>query len=845
NVWSYDFGTGEDFIEIEIEPNALPTAAKAQTVGVKSIKITPLAVNEKGDKPTIHILGDSTQKTYSFNETISSWGQTLGNYFDKDKVNVINYSMGGRAMKSNYNEGRFDEILIRGKKGDFVFIHSAHNDETVSTGRYVRGASVGNNLADNNANYNVWLDMYIKAIKARGMTPVLVTAMPRNAGLPTENADKPNGFNPDSPGMMRAKAASDPAVGFVELYAGAKEYFTKLERNEGIYIYNYLEAGETPAENAANGTNSDGTHYREAAAKQFCRIMLQSIYDQANVSTDTYNDKAIMDELLSYMPESVVSAAETKDWSAVFPEMASDVSAVDVVPGATKQASSNYYYRTAIEKVLQLGALHKDADNNFKPTETITVGEFARGIETVFGLPENSLTSYTKTYAEIQAEGVKPAELSISAADEAVIATASDSDIMTADAEGDLTVTVEQPVGGKVTIYNESQHAAETLDFTTSITSKQVIDREYFTFTAPEVIVSNTDKSGAYADNTAISTGYIETAQTSSITNKFAMYEAKASGTLTVYLRFDASKQIKLENTGNGNVQQTYINDALEAGSGNVYGTVHFNVEAGQTYKFYSQGGTSRVFGMMFEAGYPQSTTSLAANSGDQIRIVASADNGYVLNSITVNGDTAATTREHIITVTEDTTVSATFDKEPEVVAETLIASDAALTREAMGAILYDAYLAAYGKNSDGSWNKVAYMNQNGGVPSPDDPNYDPNIPYEGSPYTPLQGWGTLVDKDDLSLALYAKVKEAYNLGLMRSEQGIGRGSIAVGNELEPTAVVTRAKAAKTLAFCYVLTQPTSGESQIIPDNHNYAAEKAAPILTPNPDAPSTPYTTN
>ena len=247
----------------------------------------------------------------------------------------------------------------------------------------------------------------------------------------------------------------------------------------------------------------------------------------------------------------------------------------------------------------------------------------------------------------------------------------------------------------------------------------------------------------------------------------------------------------------------------------------------------------------MFEAEYPQSNTALSANSGDQIRIVAGAENGYVLGSILVNGEAVASTREHIITVTENTTVSATFEKEPEVVETTLIASDAALTREVMGAILYDAYLAKYGKNADGSWNKVKYMEQNGNVPSPDDPNYDPNIPYEGTPYIPLVGWGALVDKDELNMALYAKVKEVYNLGLMRSEQGIGRGSIAVGDELEPTAVVTRAKAAKTLAFCYVLTQPTSGESQIIPDNHNYAAEKAAPIVTPNPNAPSTPFTDN
>ena len=142
SVWTYDFATGEDFVEIEIEPTSLASASDPKTVGVKSIRVIPLENNPAGDKPTIHILGDSTQKTYTFNETISAWGQTLVNYFDPDKVNVVNYSMGGRAMKSNYNEGRFDQILISGKEGDFVFIHSAHNDETVSTNRFSRGSGV-------------------------------------------------------------------------------------------------------------------------------------------------------------------------------------------------------------------------------------------------------------------------------------------------------------------------------------------------------------------------------------------------------------------------------------------------------------------------------------------------------------------------------------------------------------------------------------------------------------------------------------------------------------------------------------------------------------------------------
>lgn len=60
----------------------------------------------------------------------------------------------------------------------------------------------------------------------------------------------------------------------------------------------------------------------------------------------------------------------------------------------------------------------------------------------------------------------------------------------------------------------------------------------------------------------------------------------------------------------------------------------------------------------------------------------------------------------------------------------------AALTREVMGAILYDAYQKADKSIID------MYIAQNGSVPSPDDPNYDPNIKYEGTPYISAYRFG-------------------------------------------------------------------------------------------------------
>ncbi len=829
NKWSYDFATGEDFVEIEIEPVKLANVSAPQTVGVKRITVTPIE-NISADKPTIHIIGDSTQKTYTFNETISAWGQTLVNYFDTSKVNVINYSMGGRAMKSNYCEGRFDEILIKGRQGDFVFIHSAHNDETISTNRFSRGAGTKkDDLTANNASYNEWLNMYVEAVKARGMTPVLVTAMPRvngSTGKYSESTLKPNGFNPDSPENMRKKAASDNKVGLAELYKGAKAYIDKLDGKEVAYIYNNTEAGETPANNAANGANGDGTHYKEAASKQWSRIILQSIYDQSVSDEDIYTDKDIMTELVSYMKQEVQEAAQSGDWSAVFPEMASDVSTVDIKPNAQKQAESSYYYRNNIEKALQLGLLHKDSDNLFKPMETVTVGEFARGIETAFGLGENTLSSYTKTYAELLSEH---SPVSIQEVPE-----------ISSFEEGEFTVTVNQTEGGTVTVYNNSAFHSATADISADVTENAVIsDNAYFTLQAPSVVVKKTDKNGVFT-NKAVTTNAIEVRNDGV---KQPVYTAKESGTLTMYLYFDNTKIITCENKTDGTKSEKYIEGEKASADkrANVFGEVTFNVEEGKTYEIYTNGGTGRLFGVMYASNdYPNSTSSLTVNSGDEIKVVAVPNENYINKSILVNGEIKTTSKEYVFTVTGNTTITAEFTSEPALVETTRIASDAPLTREAMGAVLYDAYLAKYGKDDDGKWNKTDYMKQNGSIPSPDDPNYDPNIQYEGSPYIPLTGWGALEDTDTLNSVLYKKVKEVYNLGLIRSETGIARGAISNGKMLEPKAEVTRAKAAKTLVFAFILTQPLNGESQTIPEG--YGIKEPSEIALPNTEALTTVF---
>lgn len=75
--------------------------------------------------PTFFIVGDSTLKS---NSPLRGWGQELGQFFNQEKINVVNRAIGGRSSRTFQYEGRWEKVLSEVKKGDFVIIQFGHND---------------------------------------------------------------------------------------------------------------------------------------------------------------------------------------------------------------------------------------------------------------------------------------------------------------------------------------------------------------------------------------------------------------------------------------------------------------------------------------------------------------------------------------------------------------------------------------------------------------------------------------------------------------------------------------------------------------------------------------------
>ncbi|GAB3472340.1 hypothetical protein GCM10027321_45210 [Massilia terrae] len=373
---NYRYVNGEQFIDIEVEPNKINTP-----VGIAEITITPIPTQPRpsGVLPTVFTLGDSTVKSYTFDEApMSGWGQVFDNLFDLKKVRVVNYSNGGRSFRNAYAEGRFNDLLLAGYPGDIVMVQFGHNDESEDEmRRFGRGAT--------EAMYESMIrNVYLPAIRARGMVPVLVTPMSRvngnqKAGEPYANSFKKRHF----PELMK-KIGAELGITVVDLNARSVEFYNQTGIPAMTAMVMSLEAGETPGKtndgSYANGhpaNKIDGTHYKEALAKQFARIVATELARLAK------QGDPVASELAGELRSDVKAAIAANDWSAIYPEIANDI-----------RSGSGAYYRNQIEKLIQLGALHKDAQGNFNPERPMQTREFIAALAMLMQLPDGALAGY-------------------------------------------------------------------------------------------------------------------------------------------------------------------------------------------------------------------------------------------------------------------------------------------------------------------------------------------------------------------------------------------------------------------------------------------------------------------
>ena len=95
-----------------------------------------------------------------------------------ERILVDNHAVNGQSSKSFIDDGRWQKVVDRIKKGDYVFIQFGHNDEKPNPKRHT---DPGSTFDDN-------LRKFVSETRAKGGIPVLFNAVVRrNFLLKTDN----------------------------------------------------------------------------------------------------------------------------------------------------------------------------------------------------------------------------------------------------------------------------------------------------------------------------------------------------------------------------------------------------------------------------------------------------------------------------------------------------------------------------------------------------------------------------------------------------------------------------------------------------------------------------------
>jgi len=178
-------------------------------------------------KPTIFIIGDSTVKNGRGDGSggLWGWGDPLVLYFDTSRVNLENHALGGTSSRTFRSKGLWDAVLRRLQPGDYLLMQFGHNDNGPINDDFrargtIKGISDASEEIDNLLTgiheevhtYGWYLRQYIAEAKSKGVTPVVMSPIPRNDWA---NGKVPR--NDSTYGLWAKEVANFEEVQFIDL----------------------------------------------------------------------------------------------------------------------------------------------------------------------------------------------------------------------------------------------------------------------------------------------------------------------------------------------------------------------------------------------------------------------------------------------------------------------------------------------------------------------------------------------------------------------------------------------------------------------------------------------------
>ena len=249
----------------------------------------------------VHTLGDSTMAFYNESTTNTrGWGMYFGNFLTNGWTSV-NYARGGRDSRGGYNE-LWQSAKNNVEAGDYVLIQFAHNDEKqngmdneelqayyTSIGDAASAAAVKSDGRGTvpSTTYKKYLKQIIDAVKEKGATPILVSAVCRcyfsggtitragrhdlgdkydaivNGAIKTGLKVGANDHTMDYSYHMQ-QLADEENVAFIDMTTATKKLYESYGSYNKCYDALFNKGGE-----------ADNTHYNLTGAMMAARLCAQ------------------------------------------------------------------------------------------------------------------------------------------------------------------------------------------------------------------------------------------------------------------------------------------------------------------------------------------------------------------------------------------------------------------------------------------------------------------------------------------------------------------------------------------------------------------------------------------
>lgn len=224
-------------------------------------KVAAMEITLNQKAVTVFLAGNSTVVDQD-KEPWAAWGQIFPRFFEPGKICIANYAESGESLRSFYNAKRLEKVLSLMKKGDYLFIEFAHNDQKE------KGEDAGAYTT-----YTKSLQLYIREVRKKGGIPVLVTSMHRR----NFDADgKVVNTLGDYPDAMR-KTAKQEKVDLIDLNAMSKVLYETWGPEASVKGFVHYAANTFARQSEPL---KDNTHFNPYGATELAKCIVSAIKKQ-------------------------------------------------------------------------------------------------------------------------------------------------------------------------------------------------------------------------------------------------------------------------------------------------------------------------------------------------------------------------------------------------------------------------------------------------------------------------------------------------------------------------------------------------------------------------------------